>query len=533
MSNLNKLSCFTPTTQNEVKRLVLNCSAATCENDPLPTCLVKQHVDMLAPLITRIINKYLEKGCVPDDLKHANILPLIKKDNLDKDILKNYRPVSNLTFVSKLLEKVVAERLKNHLNKYDLWSTMQSAYRSFHSTETALLRVQNDLVNYIGKKNLAALVLLDLSAAFDTIDHDILLRRMSARFGITGTSLKWFESYLSNRSQCVQIENSTSAKKKLHFGVPQGSVLGPLLFTLYVSPIADITQQHNVGNMFYADDTQLYVSISPRDINNSPSLATLNSCLSAIKTWMGNNMLKLNDGKTELLLLGSPYFIKKNQVITIAVGDSYIESVSAVRNLGAFFDEHMSMDVFVHKKCATIQGQVRKLYRIRKYLTITARKSLIQALVISRLDYCCSLLLGTKKANIDHLQRLQNSAARFIFDIPQYESAKPYLQQLHWLPVQERIHFRILTYVFKCLNSQAPKYLSELLQIHQSSRDTRSSKEYRLNQLIIPNRFSEKAFSYMGPVLWNNLDNSIRNATSVDKFKKQLKTFLFKKVYNC
>ena len=182
--------------------------------------------------------------------------------------------------------------------------------------------------------------------------------------------------------------------------------------------------------MFYADDTQLYVLISPRDINNSPSLATLNSCLSAIKTWMGNNMLKLNDGKIELLLLGFPYFIKKNQVITIAVGDSYIESVSAVRNLGAFFDEHMSMDVFVHKKCAAIQGQLRKLYRIRKYLTITAHKSLTQALVISRLGYCCSLLLGTKKANIDHLQRLQNSAARFIFDIPQYESAKPYLQQL-------------------------------------------------------------------------------------------------------
>ena len=227
--------------------------------------------------------KSLEKGCVPDDLKHADILPLIKKDNLDKNTLKNYRPVSNLIFISKLLEKVVAERLKNHLDKYDLWSTMQSAYCSFHSTETALLSVQNDLVNSIGKKNLAALVLLDLSAAFDTINHDILLRRMSARFGITGTSLKWFESYLSNRSQCVQIENSTSAKKKLHFGVPPGSVLGPL-FTLYVSPIADITQ-YNVGNMFYADDTQLYVTISPRDINNSPSLATLNSCLSAILKW--------------------------------------------------------------------------------------------------------------------------------------------------------------------------------------------------------------------------------------------------------
>ena len=158
---------------------------------------------------------------------------------------------------------------------------------------------------------------------------------------------------------CFHTQNcrSISAKKKLHFGVPQESVLGPLLFTLYVSPIADITQ-HNVGNMFCADDTQLYVSISPRDINNSPCLATLNSCLSAIKTWMGNNMLKLNDGKTELLLLGFPYFIKKNQVITIAVGDSYIESVLAVRNLGAFFDEHMSMDVFVHKKCLLFKGNL-------------------------------------------------------------------------------------------------------------------------------------------------------------------------------
>ena len=179
------------------------------------------------------------------------------------------------------------------------------------------------------------------------------------------------------------------------------------------------------------------------------------------------------------------------------------------------------------------KGQLRKLYRIRKYVTVEACKSLIQALVISCQDYCCSLILGTKKANIDHLQHLQNSAARFIFDIPQYESTKPYLQQLHWLPAQERIHFRILTYVFNCLNSQAPEYLSESLQIHQPSRDTRSNKEYRLNELVIPNRFNEIAFTYMGPALWNNLDISIRTATSVDKFKKQWKTFLFKKVYNC
>ena len=245
-----------------------------CENDPLPTCLVKQQVNVLVPLISSIVNKSLVTGCVPDDLKHANILPLIKNDNLDKDILKNYRPVSNLIFESKLLEKDVSERLKNHLDKYDLWSTLQSSYRSFHSTETAVLRMQNDLDNSIGKKNLVALMLLDLSAVFDTIDHDVLLRRMSARFG---TSLKWFESYLSNRSQCVQISISMTAKKKLHFDILQGPMLGPLLFSLYMSLIADITQKYNLGNMFYVDDTQLYISISPRDVNSSSSVATLHS----------------------------------------------------------------------------------------------------------------------------------------------------------------------------------------------------------------------------------------------------------------
>ena len=255
-------------------------------------------IDLRAPLITRIINKLLETGCVSDNLKHANILPLIKKDNLDKNLLKNYKQVSNLTFVSKLLETVIAERLKNYLVKYDLWSTMQSTYLSFHSTETALVRVQNDLVSSIGNKNFVVLVLLDLSVAFGTI----LLHRMSTRFSIKGISLKWFELYLSNRNQCAQIGNFKSVKSKLYFGVPQGSVLGPLLFTFCVSSIVDITQ-HNVENMFYADDTQLYVSMSPMDVTNSLFVATLYSCLSAIKTWMENNMLKLNDVKTAASVL--------------------------------------------------------------------------------------------------------------------------------------------------------------------------------------------------------------------------------------
>ena len=191
----------------------------------------------------------MEEGVFPSNLKHANITPLLKKKNLDKEILKNYRPVSNLPFLSKVIEKIVAAHLRTHLEVNKLWCKMQSAYRPFHSTKSALRCVQNDILSSLNNKKMVTLVLLDLSAAFDTIDHEKLLHRLETRFGINGTTLDWFRSYLSNRSQAVRINNSSSEKMYLNFGVPQGSVLGPILFTLYVAPVADIANKHGVSHM--------------------------------------------------------------------------------------------------------------------------------------------------------------------------------------------------------------------------------------------------------------------------------------------
>ena len=316
------LKSFKPADEDEVRKTISASSNASAIHDPFPSRLIKDNLDTLTPVITRIVNKSLEEGVFPSNLKHANITPLLKKENLDKEILKNYRPVSNLPILSKVIEKIVAARLRTHLEVNKLWCKMQSAYRPFHSTKSALLCVQNDILSSLNNKKMVTLVLLDLSAAFDTIDHEKLLHRLETRFGINGTALDWFRSYLSNRSQAVRINNSSSKKMYLNFGVPQGSVLGPILFTLHVAPVADIANKHGVSHMLYADDTQLYVEFNKSSM--AASLQHLELCIDGIKSWMSQNILKLNEDKTEVIVFGSRKYLEGMPSISNRVGDCTI-----------------------------------------------------------------------------------------------------------------------------------------------------------------------------------------------------------------
>ena len=206
----SQLTHFEMATEEEICNIVSRASLATCDLDPIPSSFIKDNIDVLAPAIRDIVNLSLKSGDCPAPLKKAVVLPLLKKKGLDPETLKNYRPVSNLSFISKIIEQVVAKRLRDNLSSNELWGKTQSAYRAFHSTETALLRVQNDIFSCMDKKKLMALVMLDLSAAFDTTDHNILLRRLESRFGIKGVALQWIKSYLSQRKQSVKIGNSIS-----------------------------------------------------------------------------------------------------------------------------------------------------------------------------------------------------------------------------------------------------------------------------------------------------------------------------------
>ena len=217
--------------------------------------------------------------------------------------MKNYRPVSNLSFLSKVLEKVVVNQLNTHINSSNTSNQYQSAYRKFHSTETALLKIHSDILASMDAGKVTALTLLDLSAAFDTIDHTILLRRLDDWFGVTGKALNWFKSYLTGRCQRIKIGDCLSSKADLKFGVPQGSVLGPLLFTLYTTPLSSMIFEHAIPHHLYADDSQLYVSFASGD--SAAALNGLQSCLASVQSWMSTNKLKLNPDKTEFLLIGN------------------------------------------------------------------------------------------------------------------------------------------------------------------------------------------------------------------------------------
>ena len=213
--------------------------------------------------MTNIINSSLRSSQVPKSMKSAIVTPLLKKSTLVPDILKNYRPVSNLSYISKLLERVVAGRLTDYMTENNLHKHLQSAYKPGHSTETALVKVQNDILTSIDQHGVVILVMLDLSAAFNTIDHDILFSRMENTLGITGQALAWFKSYLSGRTLRIKIDKSFSELQDILWSVPQGSVLGPLLFLVYLLPLGKLIRKHGLELHIYSDDTQLYLAIKP------------------------------------------------------------------------------------------------------------------------------------------------------------------------------------------------------------------------------------------------------------------------------
>ena len=312
-----KLSFFHPATIAEVSALLSRSPDTSCDLDPIPTSLLKQCISVL-PTITNIINLSLSTGVFPDQFKNCSVHPILKKNNLDKENLSNYRPISHLSYLSKLTERLVKNRLTEHLNENNLMNSFQSAYTKFNCTETTLLAVHDHIIRAMSQQQVTGLCLLDLSAAFDTIDHSILLHRLKSWFGFTETVLSWIHSYLSSRSFSVDINGIKSPSSQLLYGVPQGSVLGPLLFILYTTPLSTIISRSSVNHKLYADDTQLFLSFSADAFSEKNQL--LQNTISEISSWMASNFLSLNPTKTEFLLIGLPAQLAKihNPTLTIS-----------------------------------------------------------------------------------------------------------------------------------------------------------------------------------------------------------------------
>ena len=415
---------FTPVTEQFVSDLLQKSPAKSCMLDPVPVHLLKEDIAFIVPPVTNIINASFSEGAFPTSLKNAIIFPSLKKGNPDPEEYNSYRPISNIAFLSKTLERAASIQTTNYLLENDLLAKFQSAYQRYHSTETALICIMNNILREIDSGNEVVLVMLDLSAAFDMIDHALLLERLQHRYGIGGTALKWFQSYLHNRQQSVVVKNTFSSSKPLLHGVPQGSVLGPLLFSLYFAHLEDLIVAHGFVPMIYADDTQLCVAINTS--NKSLMLSKLELCTRDILSWCTSNVLSCNPTKTKIAHFMSQ-FKQYDSIPGIFINGVIIPPVPALPDLGTILDSHLKLNAHVNNICKTAHYAIRSISRIQKYLSQEDCEKLIHAFVTSRLDSCNSMLHGLPEYSISKLQRIQNTAARLVSKTKKSDHITPVL----------------------------------------------------------------------------------------------------------
>ncbi len=436
-------------------------------------------------------------------------------------MLSNYRPISNLPFIGKIIEKVVFNQLNNYLNSNGYLDNFQPGFRVHHSTETALIKIINDIRFNSDSGKISVMVLLDLSAAFDTVDHNILIERLENWVGLSGMALKWFRSYLEGRGYYVSIGEHKSKWTSMTCGVPQGLILAPLLFSLYMLPLSQIIRKNQIAYHNYADDTQIYLALSP---NDSSPIDSLCQCIDEINSWMCQNFLQLNKEKTEVIAFGN-----KDEVLKV---NAYLDSrgqttKNQVRNLGVILETDLSFSSHVKAVTKSAYYHLKNIARIRCFVSSQDLEKRVHAFITSRVDYCNGLLTGLPNKTIRQLQLIQNAAARILTRTRKSEHITPVLRSLHWLPVTFRIDFKVLLLVYKSLNGLGPKYMADMLTEYKPNRPLRSLGSSQLEIPRVHTKQGESAFSYYATRSWNQLPEEIKCAKTLATFKSSLKTHLF------
>ncbi|KAL2104366.1 hypothetical protein ACEWY4_001234 [Coilia grayii] len=334
-------------------------------------------------------------------------------------------------------------------------------------------------------------------------------------------ALNWFTSYLSDRSFSVRIGSSSSKSAPIKCGIPRGSILGPLLFSLYMLPLGSIFEKYGIQYHCYADDTQFYIPIKSDDAS---SMTKVLDCLNDIQCWMSRNFLQLNENKTEVILFGPPNQVSDLKKMLGPLSPNYH---SIIKNLSVYFDTALNFNKQISNVVKSSFYQLRTIAKIKSFFTLKDLQTLIHAFITSRLDYCNSMYTGLTQSNLGRLQLVQNAAARLLTGTKKRQHITPVLVKLHWLPIKFRIDFKLLLFVFKVLNGLASQYVKDLITPYSALPMLRSSSQ---NLLTIP--FSHKkssgdrAFSVAGPRLWNDLPQYGKGTTNISSFKLNLKAYL-------
>lgn len=518
-NNITTFNLFKEVSMCDLLKHVNGSKIKTAKNDPIPAFLLKSSTSQLLPSILHLVNSSLATGSI-EGLKDSVIVPILKKAGLDLDSLSNYRPVCGGMYVDKIIQKCVLVQLCDHMDLNNLNIPYQSGYKSAHSCETVLLNIVDRVLLNLDNGMCCILLLLDLSAAFDTVDHDELIDILENELGLSGTVLEWFKSFLYGRKQATSVKGCTSEFTDVSYGVPQGSVLGPVLFNIYIRNFIKLLTDAGFIVHGYADDHQV-ISSFRIEFQYSALGHSLPKCLGIISEFMTSHFLKLNASKSKLLIF-SPHNIRDKMCFdNVYIGSNLFLPVSSdAMNLGARIDSDLNFSSHISMLLSLSYKHVTNIGRTRKYLTSDEIRTLVHALIMSRLDNCNSILYGISECEIGRLQRLQNSCARLIYGRKKFDHVTDLFYKLHWLPVKQRIFYKALLFVFKIFLGIAPIYLINCLTV--------TDIEDRV--LLVPRTltsYGDRAFTNYAPRLWNALPLYIRKSATISYFKSHLKHHLF------
>jgi len=520
----NQFVSFSPITLSDLTSIINSMSTTTCALDIIPTNIIKDSPELFYPIILKIVNLSLSSSRFPSFYKSSIIIPTLKNNSLDPSLLTNYRPISNLIFISKIIEKVVYQQLYSYLHSHSLIPPFQSGFRVGFSCETSLLKLYNDLIINFDNKKGSVLLCLDYSSAFDTIDHSSLLQILIKNFNITGPALSWLKSYLCDRSAYAFLNNTKSIPSTTCYGVPQGSILGPLLFILYVSELSTIISSYGLNSLSYADDSHLYACIENSSLD--VTMSSISSCLASIEDWSNSLSLKLNPSKFELIYFDrTGNLTNKNPCI---FSNNHINPSNHIRSLGFIFDSKLNLSEQILSVTKTCYFHLRRIKQLTPLLDDPTLQLLVSALILSRIDYCNSLYYNLPESTIKPLTKVFNYSARLVSRSPRNSHISPSLILLHWLPLKYRFIFKISVIMYKLKNNISPDYLKSL--IHLPNRSNLRSSSHNHNFIpSINHSFAKRSFSYAGPYIWNSLPPHLTDCCSLLTFRKNLKTFLFQK----
>ena len=519
-SSVNKSMFIFKTSEAEILKTINSLKNTNSTGyDDFSTKFVKLSASLIAPDLAKIFNLSISTGIYPDNLKIAKVIPIFKKG--DQTSVNNYRPISILSPINKIFEKILYSRLLKYIDKSNILYKYQFGFRKKHSTEHALIELVDQIRLNMGGNQMTCGIFIDLSKAFDTVNHQILTDKLE-HYGIRGKALEIFKSYLNNRKQYVQLENSKSQTRPISCGVPQGSVLGPLLFILFINDLYKCCPDGKVR--LFADDTTIF--FHKNNINDITT--TGKTIMTQLATWLKANKLTLNADKSSFTIFKSNRKVIHNLPDNIEFLGQSIKRTSHIKFLGIILDENLTWSQHINELSNKLKRLFHIFYNIRNYLSKDNIKSIYYALVYSRIKYGISVYGQACATKLKRIQILQNQLLK-VLSCKNYRFSTDKLHdEYDLLNIKDIIKQETTTFVHNFFSNSLPPvfdgYFETLASNH--NRNTRNGN----NLIKIPNHdtnFAASSIKIQGAKTWNNMNHNLKNIVKVKNFRIKFKLSCF------